>query len=145
MKIVICGSVNFTPEIIKSATELEAAGHQVEIPRLSEKIRVGEISFDDFLQEKEAKGDGAFRADEPSSLIRRHYHLIEQADAILVINATKNGIEGYIGANTFLEIGFAHALEKKIYLLNPWAKANYSDEITEINPLVIKGDLNLIK
>ncbi|MDD2680691.1 MAG: hypothetical protein PHE20_01145 [Patescibacteria group bacterium] len=145
MKIVICGSVNFTPEIIKSATELESLGHQVQVPRLSEKIRAGEIAFADFLEEKEAKGDAAFRAQEPGSLIRRYYHLIEQADAILVVNATKNGVEGYIGVNTFLEIGFAHALEKKIYLLNPWAEANYSDEIKEISPVIIRGDLSLIK
>jgi hypothetical protein len=44
-----------------------------------------------------------------------------------------------------IEIGFAHVLDKKIYLLNLPASGSYNDEIKEINPVIINGDYSLIK
>lgn len=145
MKIVICGSVDFSPQIAAAAEFLREKGDAVEVPRLTEKIIAGDIQYEDFLKEKAERGDGVFRQAEEGSLIRRYYHLIEQADAVLIINAEKKGIAGYIGANTFLEIGFAHVLEKNIYLFNPPAKGSYDDELAEIAPIVINGNLELIK
>ena len=145
MKIVICGSVDFTPEIAAAAAVLSKAGHSVEVPRLTQRIMAGELSYEDFIKEKQAHGDGVFRQAEEGSLIKRYYQLIQAADAVLIVNATKKEIDGYIGANTFLEIGFAHVLDKRLYLLNPWAPGPYEDELAEINPTVINGDLSLIK
>lgn len=45
---------------------------------------------------------------------------INESDAILVINETKHGIHGYVGANALIEIGMAFAFHKQIYLLNPY-------------------------
>ncbi len=92
MKIVICGSVDFTPEIAAAAAVLSNAGHSVEVPRLTQRIMTGEISYADFLQEKEVNGDGVFRAAESGSLIRRYYDLIKEADAVLIVNATKKSV-----------------------------------------------------
>lgn len=78
-------------------------------------------------------------------LIRLYYKEIEKADAILVVNEEKNNIKNYIGANTFLEIGFAHVLEKRIFLLNPIPDITYSDEIVAMKPIVLEGDLNNLK
>ncbi|MDD3285761.1 MAG: hypothetical protein PHG95_03995 [Patescibacteria group bacterium] len=144
MKIVICGSVDFSPQIAAAAAFLGERGHEVTVPLLTQKIMDGEVGYEDFLQEKADRGDGVFRRAESGSLIRRYYHLIEKADAVLIVNEEKKGIAGYIGANTFLEIGFAHALDKKIYLLNPPADGNYNDELAEISPVIINGDLKLI-
>ena len=94
---------------------------------------------------KEERGDGVYREAAGESLIRRYYKLIEASDAVLIVNAEKKGVSGYIGANTFLEIGFAHVLDKKIYLLNLPAPGSYNDEIKEINPVIINGDYSLIK
>ena len=77
-------------------------------------------------------------------LIRGYYRKIEENDAILIANFTKNGIEGYIGGNAFLEMGFAYVLEKGIYLLNPIPDIGYRDEIVAMQPTVINGDLDLI-
>ena len=55
--------------------------------------------------------------------------MIQKSDAILVLNLTKNGIENYIGGNTFLEMGFAHVLEKKIFVYNKLPDVGYKDEI----------------
>jgi predicted RNA-binding protein with PUA domain len=65
-------------------------------------------------------------------------------DAILILNLEKNGIKGYIGGNTFLEMGFAHVLNKKIFLLNPISEMGYEDEIVAMKPVILNGDLDKI-
>jgi hypothetical protein len=54
----------------------------------------------------------------------------------------KNGIKNYIGGNTFLEMGFAHVLNQKIFLLNPIPEIPfYKTEIEAMRPVVLNGDL----
>jgi hypothetical protein len=70
---------------------------------------------------------------------------IEKSDAILVANYTKKEIENYIGANTFLEIGFAHHIGKKIYFLNPIPDQPYiREELEAVEPVVLNGNLDKI-
>lgn len=71
-------------------------------------------------------------------------HKIEKSDAILVINYAKKGITNYIGGNTFLEIGLAFWLGKKIYLLNPIPDMDYMTEMYAMQPTVLNGDLTKI-
>src|SRR3990167_4062096 len=66
------------------------------------------------------------------------------ADAILVCNYDKNGIAGYVGANTLLEMGLAFHLRKPIYLLNAIPEVSYKEEILGMQPIVIDGDLERI-
>jgi predicted RNA-binding protein with PUA domain len=63
----------------------------------------------------------------------------------LVVNEDLNNVEGYIGGNTFLEMGFAHVLNKKIFLLNPIPEMGYEDEIVAMKPVVLNNDLEKIK
>jgi len=63
---------------------------------------------------KETKGEWAIL--DVDVVSRRYYEIIKECDAILVLNLEKNKIKNYIGGNTFLEMGFAHVLNKKIYL-----------------------------
>ena len=77
--------------------------------------------------------------------IREFWRLMQGADAILVANYDKHGIENYIGGNTFLEMGFAHVLDQKIFLLNPIPEMPYyKTEIEALKPVVIHGDLGRI-
>jgi len=144
MKIVICGSIDATYEIKKIADELETMGHKTEIPLTSQRILNGELTLDEFKKEKEANGDGFVRKVK-DDVIRRYYELIRNSDAVLVANYPKKGIKDYIGGNTFLEMGFAHVLEKKIYLLNPIPEIGYKDEILAMEPVVLGGDLGGIQ
>jgi len=144
MKIVICASIDLTPRIKEIKEELENKGYTVEIPKYSQKILAGEISLEEFLAIKNNNGDGKFRNEAGEDLIKRHYNLVKEADAILVLNEEKKGIKNYIGGNTFLEIGFAHILDKKIYLLNPIPEIAYSDEIKAVSPIILYGDLTKI-
>jgi len=71
---------------------------------------------------------------------------MQGADAVLVLNYDKKGIKNYIGGNTLMEIGFAHVLNQKIFLLNPIPEIPfYKTEIEAVKPMIIHGDLARIK
>jgi len=134
MKITICGSIKFFDQMVETQKELERMGHTVFMPIKADGV--------DYWSE-----DGASRvqAKKGLELISEHMDKIEKSDAILVVNITKKEIENYIGANTFLEIGFAHYRDKKIYLLNPTPNQKYiEDEMLTMEPIVINGDLTKI-
>ncbi len=76
--------------------------------------------------------------------IRAHYAFVVWSDAVLALNHDKNGISGYIGGNTLMELGFAHFHRKKIFLLNPIPQMQYTDEIVACQPTVINGDVGSI-
>lgn len=142
MKISICASIQFTPQIKEIADELKSYGHEVIIPDGAERIINGEITLDEFLGNV-GKGEGA-KAKIAHDVIRGYFHKIENSDAILVLNFTKKGIDHYIGGNTFLEMGFAHVLNKKIFLYNPIPEMHYKDELITFQPIILNQDLSKI-
>lgn len=143
MKITICASLDFADEIKRVAQELRSYGHEVMIPETARKIINGEVTLDQIKQEK-ASGEIVQRTIRQDSL-RYYYGVIQTADAILVLNLEKRGIPNYIGGNTFLEIGFAHVLNKKIFLMNPIPEIEYYKfEIEATQPIILNGDLSRI-
>ena len=142
MKIAICGSLNFTNEISQLAQDLKKQGHEVSIPLSSEKILKGEVSLETIKKEKE-EGTFSSRAIKFNS-IKEYWDIINNSDAILVANFDKNNTLNYIGGNTFLEMGFAHILNKKIFLLNNIPNLNYKDEIEAMQPIILERDLSKI-
>lgn len=142
MKIAICGSLDFTYEIEKIAGRLRNLGFEVTIPISSERILRGEFSLEDIKSKKETGkfSDYAIKYDS----IRAYWKVIDGCGAILVANFDKKGIKNYIGGNSFLEMGFAHVLEKKIFLLNGIPEMIYTDEIKAMQPVVINGNLSKI-
>lgn len=135
MTITICGSIKFFDDMVKIQKDLEARGHTVLMPVKADGV--------DYWAEDNTS---RVQAKKTLELINEHFHKIEQSDAILVVNMTKKDIENYIGANTFLEIGFAHYRDKKIFLLNPVPDQPYIiDEIQTIDPIVIDGNIDNIK
>ena len=132
MKIVICGSMKFSTDMLVVKAELELRGHEVTVPKGMEMY----LSDNDTVESAELKLQHDY--------IRYYHNKIFETDAILVLNKTKNDIENYIGGNTLMELGFAHVMHKKIYLLHPIPQMNYSDEIIAVQPIVIHGDLSLL-
>ena len=78
-------------------------------------------------------------------LIRGYFKEIESADAVLIVNVEKKGIPSYIGGNSFLEMAFAHVLNKKIFLLNDIPDMIYTDEIEAMQPVALNGDFSKIE
>jgi nucleoside 2-deoxyribosyltransferase len=131
MKIVICGSMSFAREMLEAQKILEAQGHQVVIPKFTEE----------HARQRLPKNEDANRKRE-HDLIRDYYRKILESDAILVLNYDAHGIQGYIGGNSFLEMGFAHVLGKSIYLLYPIPNMNYTDEMQAMDPIILYGNLS---
>jgi predicted RNA-binding protein with PUA domain len=137
MKIIICGSMTTAKAMLSAKEKLVAMGHSVTMPEFTEDYAQME-SLDHVVSES-AKNKIEH------DLIKRYYNKIKDGDAILVINEDKNGKVNYIGGNSFLEMGFAYVLNKKIFLLNPIPELSYTDEIIAMQPIIINGDLKKIE
>lgn len=143
MKIGLMHSLDFAAEVLEIKNRLEEKGHTVSLCYSVGKIKEGNFSVKEVLDLK-AKGnfsDYTISKD----LIRWNWERLQKDDAILAINLTKKGIENYIGGNTFLEMGFAHILNKKIFLWNDIPNMLYTDEIKAMQPIIINRNLDLIK
>lgn len=136
MKILICGSMSASKQIIEIKRFLEAKKHEVIIPKNTEKYASGELSPENSCESTDHK----IKYD----LIRKYYLLIKEADAVIVANYNKGNIRNYVGGNSFLEAGFAHVLGKKLYFINDIPEMIYSDELCVFKPIILNGDLNKI-
>jgi hypothetical protein len=137
MNITICGSMVFAKEMLEVKGRLERNGHTCFVPD----------GIFDYLNGKVEKigGSEGTKRKIANDLIRKHYNFIEKSEAVLVVNYEKNGIKNYIGGNSFLEIGFAYILGKKIFLLNEIPEIDLiKQEIDAIQPTVIHGNLDMI-
>jgi len=137
MKIAICSSMHFTEQMIEAKKALEALGHQAVISGFADEY----VGKNDEEKEK-LKLYHKYEKD----AMREFWEQIKNSDAILVLNLDRKGIKNYIGGNTLMEIGFAHVLNKPIFLMNPVPKIDfYESEILATKPVIINGDYSLIK
>jgi len=120
--IVLCGSMKVKDKIVDLSKELEEMGYNVLLPvecmQGLDKVIASRAHFD--------------RIADPKN------------DTVLIVNATKNGIDNYIGPNSFAEIAFGFYFKKNVYLLNDIYEP-YKDEIIGWNITPLKGDLNKLK
>ena len=65
----------------------------------------------------------------------------------MVLNYEKNGVKGYIGASTLMELAVAHHLQKPIFLLHPtppYKEQRWAHEVAMLQPRVLNGALSAI-
>jgi len=141
MKITICGSVKFAPQLVDIYRQLEKNGHQPMMHEqmfgLADGTAVQLVDMANGVEDSDIK--------KKYNYIKFWHGLIKSGDAILVCNFDKNGIKNYVGGNTLMEIGFAHVNDKKIFLLNPIPEdVGYKDEIKAMVDCVINSDLDKI-
>jgi len=137
MRVGIIGSMQFTDKMVEVRDALISRGHNAFVTDLH-KAMAGKNQE----EIEEIKLYQKFNQD----AIREFWNSMQGADAVLVLNYDKNGIKNYIGGNTLMEIGFAHVLNQKIFLLNPIPEMPYcKSEIEAVKPIVINGDLSKIK
>ena len=118
MRIVLSGSAKLKESVFEVAKKLENKGYEVVIPR----------EFIEPMGKREHS--------------MRHFGEIckEETDVLLAVNEPKNGIENYIGPNTFAEIAMAFYKRKKVYVLNDLYEP-YLDELEGWGVIPLKGDL----
>ncbi len=132
MKIIICGSISATDEITSVQKQLEAMGHEVEVPQGVKFAHMRRLEGP-----AEEKADVKIKHD----LIRGYYEKMKNYDVVLIVNPEKKGIAGYIGGNTLIEMAFAHILKKKLYCLYPVPDLSYASEIFAMQPIILNGDV----
>lgn len=136
MKIAVCGSMTVSKKMVAVETELVKLGHSVVLPEFTKEY--AKLESTDKMHSESAKNKINY------DLIRKYFDKIKEVDAILIINEARHNIENYIGGNSFLEAGFAHILNKKIFLLNPLPNMGYTDELVAMKPVVINGNFSKI-
>jgi len=137
MKIGILGSMQYTEQMIEVRDKLIKLGHDAFVTDLHTPF-IGKT-------DEEKEKIKIFQKNNKDA-IREMWRLMQDAEAVLVLNLDKHGIKNYIGGNTFLEMGFAHVLNQKIFLYNPIPDMPYyKTEIKAMKSVVIKKNLKLIK
>lgn len=140
MIITICGSQNsefFIDEMKKAQELLQKKGHEVHVP---DSFGKDFLVTEEFYQN--SKGREKFLAMKPLWTVAQGKK-IENSDAVLIMNHEKNGIKGYIGSNTLMELTIALYFGKKIYFLYPIdEKHPHFEELIGINLVVLNGDLD---
>ena len=120
--IVLCGSMKVKDKIIEYSKKLEEMGYNVLLP----------VECMEGLDKIVASRAHMDRIVDPNNEI------------ILIINEQKNGIDNYIGANSFAEIAFGFYFKKKVYLLNDIYEP-YKDELIGWGVIPLRGDLKEIR
>ncbi|MBC8214932.1 MAG: hypothetical protein H8E64_00240 [Candidatus Marinimicrobia bacterium] len=137
MKIGIIGSMQFTDKMLEVREKLRELGHDAFVTDLH-KAMVGKT--DDEIEKIKLHQKNNMDA------IREFWNMMQGADAVLVLNYDKNGIKNYVGGNTLMEIGFAHVLNQKIFMLNPIPEMSYCQtEIKAVKPIIFNGDFSKIE
>lgn len=101
-KLVIAGSAKFCDEMSEWKEYFENKGHEV-------------INYPKKIDQRNAQ--------EYKHVYIKFFESLNETDILFVVNENKNGIEGYIGAETFAELTYAliqkkvNGQNKKIYLL----------------------------
>ena len=135
MTIAICASLKAHQKILNVRDQLKKLKFKVIMPWGTERLEVGDWHL---------KTLSVYKNKHKSWAVTNHFNKIKQADAVLVVNQTKNAVKNYIGGNTLMEIGFAYYLKKPIYLLNPIPKLSYTEEIKAVQPVILNGNLSQI-
>jgi hypothetical protein len=134
MTITICGSIKFFKEMKKVQKKLEKLGHKTFLP-----IKAKGVDY--WGKDNKARVE----AKKKFKFIDEHLDKIELSEAIIVVYITKGRVKNYIGANTFLELGYAHYRKKKIFLLNPIPNQPYIiDELLTMDLIILDGNLEKI-
>lgn len=140
MKVLVVCSTSFYDKVENVKNGLEKNGHIVYLPNC----------YDDPVTNEDNK---LMSDEEYLDFFRSMYYesrdKITEVDAILVLNYTKvkNGVslDNYIGASTFLEMYEAFMNGKKIFMMNSYPDNMLYDEIKGFGPIIINGDLDLVK
>jgi len=127
MKITLCSSAKFFEKLWDIKKSLEEIGHEVLLPSMKDFHHLGEDSL----------------AKIQYDLIYEHFQKIDQSHAVYVANYDKNGIAGYIGGNSFLEMGLAFYRKIPIFLLNDIPQqVSYREELIALKPVVVGENWN---
>lgn len=140
MRVLIVCSTSFYEYVEDIKNKLESFGYEVDLPNCYDNP----VTNEDNKKMSESEYLKFFK-----DMYKESEEKVGLCDAILVLNYTKvkNGVtyDNYIGAATFLEMYEAFMQNKKIYVYNNLPDSMLLDEIKGFNPIILNGNLDLIK
>ncbi len=139
--IAICSSVSFYKDVLEIGKQLKNLGFKVKLPQTANNMKKSG-NFDVGQHKTWLKNKDDYR--KKAKLMNSHFRKVVEADAILVINNDKNGIKGYIGGNTLMEMTLAHYFKKKIFIWNEIGDLPIEEEVRGLNPTFIHQNLSKI-
>lgn len=136
------------PQMLEVKKRLEALGHEVTLPPTHVPGPGGPITVAEYYQiRKEAAetgNDEKWIWDAKEAAMRLHLAKVADADLVLVVNEAKHGREGYVGANTLLEIGAAFQARTPTYLLHDLPQQDSTEELLGMRVGTLRGDLTML-
>lgn len=121
MKVLITSSMRFKEKFLETAEQLRELGVEVTVPNYTNNDHTKRQHIDE------------------------HLARLKDCDALLVTNYIDDSDYGYIGASGFIEAGWAFALGKKIFMLNPVSpQSPYAEDLEAVVDTVINGDLHTL-
>ena len=140
MKVLIICSKKFYSKIEEVKNALEKKNVEVFLPNC----------YDDPTTEQRMWNLGKEEHQKfKTKMYKQSEDTISNMDAVLVLNLDKEKdgtiYKNYIGGATFLEMYDAFRLNKKIYLYNDIPDGMLYDEIEGFGPIIINGNLDLVK
>ena len=140
MRVLIICSKKFYYKIKDIKSILEKNNIEVFLPNCYD-----DPTTEQRMREKGKKEHQEFK----SKMYKQSEETITKMDAVLVLNFDKEKdgqiLKNYIGGATFLEMYDAFRLGKKIFLYNEIPNGMLFDEIEGFNPIIIDGNLDIIK
>lgn len=140
--ITLCSSAAFFRKALEIEVRLKKLGFRVKLPHTALKMKQsGDFRVETYKTWFKNKKDYAKKR----WLISNHFRKVIASDAILIVNEKKNGIEGYIGGNTLMEMAIAFHYKKPIYILNPISeRLGWKEEVFGLQPIFLNGILEEI-
>ncbi len=141
MRVTICGSILFIDQMTALKEMLGSAGHQAQTPPTTVNDGEGKmIPVLEFYQRRQvATTEDTWIWERKAEAIRWHFDKVAWADAVLIANYPKHGIDSYIGGNTLMEMGLAFYLHIPIILLHTVPDTPSREEVLGMQPIVL-GD-----
>lgn len=141
--ITICASASHYKQVLEIREQLMKLKFQVKIPKIAflmKKTNNFDVSF--YKTWFNDKNDYRIK----TGLMKSHFKKVLAADAVLIANFTKKGLEGYIGGNVLMEMVIAFHHHKPIYIYNQISEdLPVAEEVYGLEPIFINCDLSKIK
>ncbi len=142
-KLAICASAAVYDRAIPLSDQVAELGFEVILPATAQAMKSRGAA------NTEAAVDWSQIADKyeyKAELIRGHFDVITDADAVLVMNLEKDGKPDYIGGNVLMEMTLAFYLHKPIYVYGSVPKDSpLIDEILGMQPIFLNSSLDRLQ
>ena len=142
LRLAVCASASFYPQVIAFSYELEKLGIDVVLPKTAQNMKQQGVKNNEAITDW-ANNPTGYHA--KALLIKEHFDEIAGCNAVLVMNYEKHGKQNYIGPNVLMEMAVGFYLKKPLYVLNDCpTDSPLIDEILGLEPIFLKGDIKQI-